>query len=130
MEYSQIEAIVTQLINRVVVLENEVKQLKGVEQRIEVPASIQYLNPIPNEVDTVDKEYPSVENAPKWMVKFVISTSKGFIDREFVQNAFSEKQAIFLSRNEKLFDEINGFVKQKLIEPKWKIAKSVAEKID
>lgn len=130
MEHSQLEAIITQLINRVVALENEVKQLKGKDQRIEVPASIQYLNPTPIEADTVLSEYPSVENAPQWLVKFDVSTSKGIIKREFIQNAFSEKQAIFLSRNEKLFSEVNEFVKQKLIEPKWKIAGSVAEKIN
>jgi hypothetical protein len=136
MEHSQLEAIITQLINRVVALENEVKELKGKQQRpkllsgLETPASIQHLNPTPNEVDTIDNEYPSVEDAPKWDVRFVINTSKGSFPQSFIQKAFTEKQAIYLARTHQLFDMVNKIVKAKQIEPKWKVENAVAEKID
>ena len=129
MDNTQLEVIITQLIQRVVMLENEMKMLKGIRQTENVPASIQYLNQIPNEVDTIKTEYPSVDTAPKWLVTFNVSTSKGIIKQELIQNAYTEKQALFLSRTEQLFPTINEYVKQKLIEPKWKIAGSVAEKI-
>ena len=128
----QMELLITELASKVSVLELEVGRLKTAEfrKKMETPASIQHLNPIPNEVNTIDNEYASVEDAPKWDVRFVINTSKGSFPQSFIQKAFTEKQAIYLARTHQLFDMVNKIVKAKQIEPKWKVENAVAEKID
>jgi len=128
MNTEQIDDIITQLIRRVSQLEDEVRMLKGNTQMKYQPASIQYLKPIEKEIDKPN--YPDITDAPKWNVKFVINTSKGSFNQSFIQNAFTEKQAIYLARTHQLFDMVNGVVKKKEIEPKWKVESSTASKID
>jgi len=75
------------------------------------------------------KSYPSVEDAPVWNVFYKINTSEGIYKTKVKQQAWSEKQAVFLGRTEILFKHMSDKVKAKEIEAKWSILESVAEKI-
>lgn len=119
----QMELFITELTNKVNDLETEVRKLKLESMGLSKKQS-------PIEVDTIDNEYPSVENAPEWNVKFIINTSKGSFPQTLIQKAYTEKQAIYLARTHQLFDMVNKVVKAKQIEPKWKVENAVAEKID
>jgi hypothetical protein len=72
----------------------------------------------------------SVEDAPVWNVFYKINTSEGIYKAKVQQQAWTEKQAIYLGRTEQLFKHMNDKVKAKEIEAKWSILESVAEKIE
>jgi hypothetical protein len=72
----------------------------------------------------------TTEGAPLWEVWFQIKTSEGIIEKIVEINAWSEKQAVYLGRTEKLFVEMCELVKEKKFQAKWSILDSVALKKD
>jgi len=72
----------------------------------------------------------TTEGAPVWEVWFKVNTSEGITERIVEINAWSEKQAIYLGRTEKLFHDMSKLVKIKQIQPKWNILDAVATKKD
>jgi Fe2+ transport system protein B len=72
----------------------------------------------------------TTEGAPVWEVWFQVNTSEGITERIVEINAWSEKQAIYLGRTEKLFHDMSKMVKIKQIQPKWNILDAVATKKD
>lgn len=74
-------------------------------------------------------DYKSVEDAPVWNVYFKVNTSEGIYNTKVQQQAWTEKQAVYLGRTEQLFKHMNEKVKAKEIEAKWSILESVCEKI-
>jgi NADH:ubiquinone oxidoreductase subunit D len=74
-------------------------------------------------------EFKSVEDAPAWNVYFKVNTSEGIYKTKVQQQAWTEKQSIYLGRTEQLFKHMSEKVKAKEIEAKWSILESVAEKI-
>ena len=75
-------------------------------------------------------EFKSVEDAPVWNVYYKVNTSEGILNTKVQQQAWTEKQAIYLGRTEQLFKKMSEKVKAKEIEAKWSILESVAEKIN
>ena len=75
-------------------------------------------------------EFKSVEDAPVWNVYYKVNTSEGIYKARVQQQAWTEKQAIYLGRTEQLFKKMSEKVKAKEIEAKWSILESVAEKIN
>lgn len=62
--------------------------------------------------------YLPVDNAPEWKVVFTISVVKpdgedGLIQMDFSQQAFSEKQALYLARKDSYWPTMNQLVKDK-----------------
>lgn len=62
--------------------------------------------------------YPPVDTAPEWKVTFTTSVVKangedGLIQMDFSQQAFSEKQAIYLCRKDSYWPTMNQLVKDK-----------------
>ena len=74
-------------------------------------------------------EFKSVEDAPAWNVYFKVNTSEGIYKTKTQQQAWTEKQSIYLARTEQLFKHMSEKVKAKEIEAKWSILESVSEKI-
>ena len=74
-------------------------------------------------------EFKSVEDAPVWNVYYKVNTSEGIYNTKVQQQAWTEKQAIYLGRTEQLFKQMSEKVKAKEIEAKWSILESVSEKI-
>ena len=72
----------------------------------------------------------TTEGAPVWEVWFKINTSEGIIEKIIETNAWSEKQAVYLGRTEKLFADMCQLVKEKKFQAKWSILDSVATKKD
>lgn len=72
----------------------------------------------------------TIDGAPVWKVWFKINTSEGIIEKIVETNAWSEKQAVYLGRTEKLFVEMCQLVKEKKFQAKWSILDSVATKKD
>ena len=72
----------------------------------------------------------TTEGAPVWEVWFQVNTSEGITERIVEINAWSEKQAVYLGRTEKLFHDMSKLVKIKQIQPKWNILDAVATKKD
>ena len=80
--------------------------------------------------NTKPKVEYTTEGAPVWEVWFQIKTSEGIIEKIVETNAWSEKQAVYLGRTEKLFPQMSELVKVKQIQPKWNILDAVATKKD
>ena len=80
--------------------------------------------------NTKPKVEYTTEGAPVWEVWFKINTSEGIIEKIVETNAWSEKQAVYLGRTEKLFVEMCQLVKEKKFQAKWSILDSVATKKD
>ena len=80
--------------------------------------------------NTKPKVEYTTEGAPVWEVWFQVNTSEGITERIFETNAWSEKQAVYLGRTEKLFPQMSQLVKVKQIQPKWNILDAVATKKD
>ena len=72
----------------------------------------------------------TTDGAPEWDVWFQVNTSEGITERIVQINAWSEKQAVYLGRTEKLFHDMSKMVKIKQIQPKWNILDAVATKKD
>jgi hypothetical protein len=75
-------------------------------------------------------EFKSVEDAPVWNVYYKVNTSEGIYKTKVQQQAWTEKQSIYLARTEQLFKHMSEKVKAKEIEAKWSILESVSEKIN
>jgi hypothetical protein len=80
--------------------------------------------------NTKPKVEYTTDGAPVWEVWFKINTSEGIIEKIVETNAWSEKQAVYLGRTEKLFVEMCQLVKEKKFQAKWSILDSVATKKD
>jgi hypothetical protein len=70
----------------------------------------------------------TTDGAPTWEIWFKVNTSEGITERIVEANAWTEKQAIFLGRTEKLFPMMSELVKTKQMQPKWNILDAVATK--
>jgi hypothetical protein len=128
----QLQKQVYELTKAVIKLQDQITELKK-----QLPMTI---TEAPFEADenksasdyTNDKpkvEY-TTEGAPVWEVWFKVNTSEGITERIVEINAWSEKQAVYLGRTEKLFHDMSKMVKIKQIQPKWNILDAVATKKD
>jgi hypothetical protein len=128
----QLQKQVYELTKAVIKLQDQITELKK-----QLPMTI---TEAPFEADenksasdyTNDKpkvEY-TTEGAPVWEVWFKVNTSEGVTERIVEINAWSEKQAVYLGRTEKLFHDMSKMVKIKQIQPKWNILDAVATKKD
>jgi hypothetical protein len=121
---------IKQIISKVNALTDEVNQLKAnqkqqLHKRYVEPMDIglDYTGSRTNSKPTEDKQetqgtYPPVDTAPEWKVTFTSSTVKpngedGLIQMDFSQQAFSEKQAIYLCRKDSYWPTMNQLVKIK-----------------
>ena len=119
--------------------QKQINQLKAaiVELNKQLPLTITECpfdadeNKSPSDYTTTKQkvEY-TTEGAPVWEVWFKIRTSEGILEKIVETNAWSEKQAVYLGRTEKLFVEMCQLVKEKKFEAKWSIMDSVATKKD
>lgn len=120
---------IKQLVSKVNQLTDEVNQLKANQKQ---QLHKRYVEPMDMGLDYTgsrsskpkeDKQqtqgtYPPVDTAPEWKVVFTSSTVKpngedGLIQMDFSQQAFSEKQAIFLCRKDSYWPTMNGLIKVK-----------------
>ena len=132
MTHEELEVLVIKLSKAAIKLQEQINELKK-----QLPMTI---TEAPFEADenksasdyTNDKpkvEY-TTEGAPVWEVWFKVNTSEGITERIVEINAWSEKQAVYLGRTEKLFPQMSQLVKVKQIQPKWNILDAVATKKD
>jgi hypothetical protein len=122
---TQKEIILLNLVNKV--HELEMKVIKMNVGRIQEKWETQNK---PEKTETEEKTFPPVDDAPVWEVWFKVETSAGIRQSTFETKAWTEKQAAYLARVDKLFPTMSEFVKGKVIEPKWKILDVVATKKD
>jgi hypothetical protein len=122
---TQKEIILLNLVNKVHELENEINKIhRGrIQEKWETGNK-------PEKTEAEEKVFPPVDNAPVWEVWFKVETSAGIRQSTFETKAWTEKQAVYLARVDKLFPAMSEFVKGKVIEPKWKILDAVATKKD
>jgi alpha-L-arabinofuranosidase len=132
MTQEELETLVLRLTKVAIHLQEQITELKK-----QLPMTI---TEAPFEADenksvsdyTNDKpkvEY-TTDGAPVWEVWFLVNTSEGITERIVEINAWSEKQAVYLGRTEKLFHDMSKMVKIKQIQPKWNILDAVATKKD
>jgi len=129
----QLHAQVFKLTEAVIKLQDQITELKK-----QLP--MQITDDCPFEADenksasdytnTKPKVEYTTEGAPVWEVWFQVNTSEGVTERIVETNAWSEKQAVYLGRTEKLFPKMSELVKRKEIQPKWNILDAVAIKKD
>ena len=118
------EELIQLLLNKVKEIDNRVKAL-------EADKATQQTSSHKEEVTSDEKtEFKSVEDAPVWNVYFKVNTSEGIYKAKVQQQAWTEKQSIYLGRTEQLFKHMSEKVKAKEIEAKWSILESVSEKIN
>ena len=70
------------------------------------------------ETQKTEGTYPPVDSAPEWRVEFISQIVKpngedSVVCMDFSQQAFSEKQAIYLSRKDSYWPTMNQLVKIK-----------------
>jgi hypothetical protein len=117
---------IKQLIRKVNQLSNDVAELKSKQPKaFDSNLGLDYTGsrthtPLQKKVVPQQTEgtYPPVDTAPEWKVEFISQVVKGNGDEgalatEYSQQAFSEKQAIYLCRKEMYWPEMNGFIKEK-----------------
>lgn len=127
-----------QLVERVVKLSKVVMSLQAQIDDLKKQLPMQITDDCPFEADPgkspsdYTKNKPKVEytteGAPVWEVWFKVNTSEGITERIVEVNAWSEKQAVYLGRTEKLFPMMSELVKTKQMQPKWNILDAVATK--
>jgi phage shock protein A len=119
----QLTESVIKLQKIVMVLKQQINELKDERATPQTSSSKE-------EVTSDEKaEFKSVEDAPVWNVYYKVNTSEGIYKAKVQQQAWTEKQAIYLGRTEQLFKHMSEKVKAKEIEAKWSILESVTEKI-
>ena len=123
---------IKQLVSKVNQLTDEVNQLKANQKQ---QLHKRYVEPMDMGLDYTGSRthtplqkkaepqqtqgtYPPVDTAPEWKVVFTTSTVKpngedGLIQMDFSQQAFSEKQAIYLCRKDSYWPTMNQLVKIK-----------------
>jgi hypothetical protein len=120
---------VVKLTKVVMKLVEKVNELEAVVAILQTHNTSKQTSSYKEEVMSDDtKSYPSVEDALDWNVFYKVNTSEGIYKVKIEQKAWTEKQAVYLSRTEKLYKHMNDKVKAKEIEAKWSILESVAEK--
>jgi hypothetical protein len=123
MTQQQLNEQVIKLTKAVIKLQEQINELKA-ERATKQTSSYK------EEVMSDEKaEFKSVEDAPVWNVYFKVNTSEGIYKTKVQQQAWTEKQSIYLGRTEQLFKHMSEKVKAKEIEAKWSILESVSEKI-
>jgi hypothetical protein len=133
MTHEELESLVVRLSKITIHLQEQINELKK-----QLP--MQITDDCPFEADenksasdytnTKPKVEYTTEGAPVWEVWFKVNTSEGITERIVETNAWSEKQAVYLGRTEKLFPQMSELVKVKQIQPKWNILDAVATKKD
>jgi hypothetical protein len=128
----QLQKQVYELTKAVIKLQDQITELKKQLPLIitEVPFDADENKSTSDYTNTKPKVEYTTEGAPVWEVWFQIKTSEGIIEKIVETNAWSEKQAVYLGRTEKLFAEMCQLVKEKKFQPKWSILDSVATKKD
>lgn len=131
MKQAQLEQTVIKLTKVAIHLQEQINELKK-----QLPMQITDDCPFDADPGKSPSDYtnnkPKVEytteGAPVWEVWFKVNTSEGITERIVETNAWSEKQAVFLGRTEKLFPMMSELVKTKQMQPKWNILDAVATK--
>ena len=113
---------------------NKVKELNARVKALEAEKQTSKTSSLGEEVVSDDKtdtdmSYRVVTDAPEWNVYYKVNTSEGIYNHTVRQQAWTEKQAMFLGRTEQLFKHMNELVKLKQIQAKWSILDIVVEKI-
>jgi hypothetical protein len=116
---------INQLIRKVNHLTEEVNQLKQSKHKQYVKnmdIGLDYTGSRSShpkvETQKTEGTYPPVDTAPEWRVEFISQIVKpngedGVVCMDFSQQAFSEKQAIFLCRKDSYWPTMNQLVKIK-----------------
>jgi hypothetical protein len=128
----QLQKQVFELTKAVIRLQDQITELRKQLPLIitEVPFDADENKSASDYTNTKPKVEYTTEGAPVWEVWFQIKTSEGIIEKIVETNAWSEKQAVYLGRTEKLFVEMCELVKEKKFQAKWSILDSVATKKD
>ena len=128
----QLQTQVFKLTEAVVKLQDQITELRKQLPLIitEAPFEADENKSVSDYTNTKPKVEYTTEGAPVWEVWFKINTSEGIIEKIVEINAWSEKQAVYLGRTEKLFVTMCELVKEKKFQAKWSILDSVATKKD
>jgi hypothetical protein len=128
----QLQTQVFKLTEAVVKLQDQITELKKQLPLTitECPFDADENKSVSDYTNTKPKVEYTTEGAPVWEVWFQIKTSEGIIEKIVEINAWSEKQAVYLGRTEKLFVTMCELVKEKKFQAKWSILDSVATKKD
>lgn len=121
----QLNEQVFKLTTAVIKLQQQIDDLKK-----QLPMQITDDCPFDTDSDKSPKIEYTTEGSPAWEVWFQVNTSEGITERIVEVNAWTEKQAVYLGRTEKLFPMMSELVKTKQMQPKWKILDAVATKKD
>jgi hypothetical protein len=117
---------INQLIRKVNQLSNEVAELKSKQPKaFDSNLGLDYTGsrthtPLQKKVVPQQTEgtYPPVDTAPEWKVEFISETvdmdgKAGVIQTTHSQQAFSEKQAIYLCRKDSYWPQMNSLIRAK-----------------
>jgi len=121
----QLQSQVFKLTQAVIQLKEQINDLKK-----ELPMQITDDCPFDTDTDKTPKIEYTTEGSPAWEVWFQVNTSEGITERIVEVNAWTEKQAVYLGRTEKLYPMMSELVKKKQMQAKWKILDAVATKKD
>lgn len=128
-----LQSQITQLQKIAIHLQEQITELKKqlpMQITDECPFDADENKSVSDYTNTKPKVEYTTDGAPVWEVWFKVNTSEGITERIVEINAWSEKQAIYLGRTEKLFHDMSKLVKIKQIQPKWNILDAVATKKD
>jgi len=131
--HEQLNEQVFKLTSAVIKLQQQIDELKK-----QLPMQITDECPFDADEGKSPSDYtnikPKVEyttdGAPVWQVWFKVNTSEGITEKIVEISAWTEKQAVYLGRTEKLFPIMSELVKSKQMQPKWNILDAVATKKD
>jgi hypothetical protein len=133
MTHEELESLVVRLSKIAIHLQEQINELKKqlpMQITDECPFDADENKSVADYTNTKPKVEYTTEGAPVWEVWFKVNTSEGITERIVEVNAWSEKQAVYLGRTEKLFPQMSQLVKVKQIQPKWNILDAVATKKD
>jgi hypothetical protein len=133
MTHEELETLVLRLTKVTIHLQEQITELKKqlpMQITDECPFEADENKSASDYTNTKPKVEYTTEGAPVWEVWFQVNTSEGITERIVEINAWSEKQAVYLGRTEKLFPKMSELVKVKQIQPKWNILDAVATKKD
>jgi hypothetical protein len=132
MTQEELETLVLRLTKVAIHLQEQITEMKKQLPLTitECPFDADENKSVSDYTNTKPKVEYTTEGAPVWEVWFKINTSEGIIEKIVETNAWSEKQAVYLGRTEKLFADMCQLVKEKKFQAKWSILDSVATKKD
>jgi hypothetical protein len=133
MTQEQLQETVVKLTKVAIHLQEQITELKKqlpMQITDDCPFEADENKSVSDYTNTKPKVEYTTEGAPVWEVWFQVNTSEGITERIVEINAWSEKQAVYLGRTEKLFPKMSELVKVKQIQPKWNILDAVATKKD